>query len=114
MTTPAEEIRTANALEFKIEKNIPIPVDANFGRSKYPFGELAIGDSFFVKAETVKPMNIKNAAHSYGKSNSGFKLVCRQVRDHTGVTGTRVWRVAADVLAPPPAKPNTAPASLGK
>ena len=68
---------------IKIEKNIPIPT---FKKTlKYPFEEMQVGDSFFVK--DVKRNNLSITARKYG-SKTGRKFLVREVEG-----GVRCWRV---------------------
>jgi hypothetical protein len=71
--------------QIKIDKGVPIPAP-NFGPiSKYPFTELEVGDSFFVKE---KQTVMASACAGHGKRhNKKFTT-----RSENG--GTRVWRVA--------------------
>jgi hypothetical protein len=78
--------------EFKIEKGIPIP-EFNT-KSKYPFKDMQIGDSFFAPGKTVEQM--QNAATTYRKK-LGYKFVCRSAKGpylngEEEIPGTRVWR----------------------
>ena len=77
---------------YKVEKNIKIPsVDI-----EYPFSEMSIGNSFFVKckASEIKETRAKLASKlkSYKRQGAAnnFKLSILQVDK-----GLRVWRVAA-------------------
>lgn len=64
---------------FKIDKGIPIP--AWKGRRKYPFADMAVGDSFHVKG--VGSSLLSNAAANYKPK----KFAARK-----DATGVRVWR----------------------
>lgn len=66
---------------MKIDKGVPIP---NKGKSKYPWGQMEIGDSCFVP-HTVSPGTYMRYAP--------FKFTQRTVTEHE-VQGTRVWRIA--------------------
>ena len=71
---------------FKIEKKLPIPKANHTGAKKYPWREMAVGDSFFV------PTPVKTATMRGQASMWGIKLKGRfTVRDVEG--GVRVWRV---------------------
>ena len=82
---------------LKIEKNIPIP-SREYGRNgspktKYPFREMEIGDSFYVsaigKGETQAiSRNILNSASSYNKKHKRKKFTTRIVAG-----GIRCWRI---------------------
>jgi len=70
---------------YKIDKNYAIPP---LMRSKFPFREMKVGDSFFVpKKEKVPTSNVRCAAESWKKSHPGFTYASRTVEG-----GLRVWR----------------------
>lgn len=71
---------------YVIEKDVPIPAPEGRGRPrKYPFGDMAIGDSFEVEVsrEVISP------AASYYGSRNGKSFSVRTCADKT----IRVWRV---------------------
>lgn len=71
-------------MEFKIQKNVPIPSKAK--KSKYPFEKMAIGESFVAP---VKPQGLYVAARKWAKDHEGkMRFV---VRAENG--GSRCWRV---------------------
>jgi hypothetical protein len=70
---------------IKIEKNVPIPKPRS-NYSKYPFGEMEVGDSFVVLDEDRT--KIAPAVSWYGKRNNK-KFTVRNLPD--GVC--RVWRI---------------------
>lgn len=71
---------------FEIEKGIPIPIHHRPGRTrKYPFGEMDIGDSFYVEAPQRR---ISEAASKYGKKH------CEKFATRTENGGCRCWRIA--------------------
>jgi hypothetical protein len=76
--------------EFKIEDNVPTP--AARGYRKYPFDDMAVGNSFFVGCAQVdseaEHTRISNAAWRAGHKK-GKKFTVRTVEG-----GIRVWRVA--------------------
>jgi len=74
---------SANA-DYVIDKNVPVPTRSPY--SKYPFGAMAVGDSFFYPGPTSE--YVRNAAHHWGKNN-GAKF---SVRKDDG--GYRCWRIA--------------------
>lgn len=73
-------------MAFAIEKNVPMP-SGMMGSKVYPFGEMAIGDSFVASGERVQA-RLASAAYGYGKYHQK-KFICR--KDGAGV---RVWRVS--------------------
>lgn len=66
---------------MKVEKNIPIP-------KKYPFAEMAVGDSFGL-LPGVKRVSVSVAAKRYGEKH-GMKFTVRLTPERT----LRCWRVA--------------------
>jgi hypothetical protein len=67
-------------MEFKIEKNIEPPK-----RHKYPFANMAIGDSFKFRLEHL--LRIRNAASLYGKRTNKKFTVQRYI------DSGRCWRI---------------------
>ena len=86
-------------MSYAIEKNIPIPeiTLSATGREKYPFGELEIGDSFFVADKEKMHSTVVSAA----------KRLNRKFRSLVENGGTRIWRVEGEYVAGParPRKP---------
>ena len=69
--------------EVKIDKNVPVP-----SRSKWPFAEMGIGDSFLVPGDLDARYQLSMA----GNASRQFKpkrFVCRSTPE-----GVRIWRVA--------------------
>jgi hypothetical protein len=69
---------------YKIEKNIPLPTDKPKG--KWPFGEMEIGDSFFVGDR--KPSSLGAMASQYGMRHKKKFSVLKDGE------GYRVFRIA--------------------
>jgi hypothetical protein len=73
--------------EFKIEPGIPLPSSR---RSRYPWADMMVGDSFFVSEETPF-VNVVSAASAtqrkLRKQGFGTTFIARRVPG-----GTRVWR----------------------
>jgi hypothetical protein len=65
---------------MKIEKDIPVP-------RKYPFADMAVGDSFAVPSD-VHRTTVAISALRYGRKH-GMKFVVRMVADRT----FRCWRI---------------------
>lgn len=86
---------------IEIESGIPIPDkkygcgNSNSGRKTvYPFGDMAVGDSFFVPTKNGKTPaqtrnNILGAIAYHTKANPGRRFVSRVVEG-----GVRFWRTA--------------------
>lgn len=78
---------------IKIDRAFPdhMPMNVlrsrNPSRTKYPFAELGIGDSFYVFRVDAKPENVRAAASSFAR-NRHIKLKCE-----TDVEGIRIKRV---------------------
>jgi len=88
---------------YELEHNIPISgygYKKVKGATKYPFAEMANGDSFFVdpKGETVRKVQNRtsNAARSWIKYNKiqDVIFVTRTVTDATYGRGVRVWMIS--------------------
>jgi len=71
---------------YKIEKNIPIGFSKKL---KYPFNQMKVGDSFFVKGDKKQANAVTVYATTYKKNNAGTNFTCRSTED-----GIRVWRTA--------------------
>jgi hypothetical protein len=70
---------------FVIEKGIPKP-EGRRGLKKYPFGDMEIGDSFFVPSDKYRA--VINASQIYGKRWER-KFSVAKVDG-----GARCWRIA--------------------
>ena len=70
---------------YEIERGVEMPVIKK--TAKYPFKDLAVGDSFFVPDEAgMSGRRMHSTAYNYGK-RYGMKFVARRVEG-----GMRVWR----------------------
>jgi len=74
---------------FKIEKGIPVAQRIT-GKSKYPFAEMNIGDSFFVPCEEGMSKGTRSRLSIAAAKNKHIMLCT--VRKVAG--GFRVWRIA--------------------
>ena len=74
---------------IKIETDIPIPSNVT-RRSKYPFKDMKVGDSFFItdKEEPEKTRKKVSAAATMFCQKKDCKF-----KTQTFETGVRVWRV---------------------
>ncbi len=63
--------------DYEIEKDVPIPVGQTGAPPKYPFSEMAVGDSFVVEGAKVEAA--VRSAHGYGPRNKK-KFVTRIVK----------------------------------
>jgi len=74
---------------YEITDAIPPPSGRGPLNRKYPFGDMEIGQSFFVPNATQQT---RNTARAWGK-NHGRGFSCRTTIEN-GVKGLRVWRVS--------------------
>jgi hypothetical protein len=74
----------ADTTEFPIEKGIPIPSVRGGKIEKYPWSQLAVGDSFFVPPG----MRISGYRGYRSRKGDGKKFTTRKMDG-----GIRVWRV---------------------
>lgn len=70
-----------------VDSDIPLPEPV---RSKYPWKQMKVGDSFFVAGMTSGRLGARARAYS-ARNKEDF--VARNVIEN-GVEGCRVWRVA--------------------
>lgn len=80
-------------MSIKVDTGIPLPPPnhrnkENCGKAKYPFYEMSVGDSFFVKG--VGSTTLLSAARNYNKGKA-FKV---RYWVEGGEVGARIWRVA--------------------
>ena len=72
---------------MNIDKNIPLPGGGD-PRQRYPFADMAPGDSFLILDATwIK--NLRSAAYMHSRRNPGTRFTCRRYGE-----GWRLWRVA--------------------
>jgi hypothetical protein len=86
--------KIAVANEIKIDKGIPVTPHGNcgvLGKSKYPFREMAVGDSFFAPLGGAQRSSLSRMATGWTK-DTGFKFVTRKATEG-GQEGVRIWRV---------------------
>jgi len=73
---------------YKIDKNVPPPDKTGRGMPKYPFGDMAVGDSVLFEDERAGSQSSPaTSARQYGLRN-GVKFRCR-----IEGSGVRVWRI---------------------
>jgi hypothetical protein len=78
--------------EIVVEAGIPIPPRTQLGRrSKYPFEDMDVGDSFFVAGRDGK--NFGGTVTGARKRHPDMAFEMRTVKED-GVIGVRVWRTA--------------------
>ncbi len=72
-------------MQYKVETNVPIP---SRDRSKYPFVDMDVGDSFLIPDPTdTERKRVQTSAASYGRRHNKH-FVTRTTHD-----GIRVWRI---------------------
>ena len=76
------ELRTTDTIE--ITKGLPTP---HRGRTKYPFRDMELGDSFFAPGSSVIGI------HGCARRHRPMRFTCRSVVEN-GIAGIRVWRIA--------------------
>lgn len=69
---------------YQVEDNHPVP--EVLGRNRYPFREMAPGQSFLVKAEDAA--KARTAARVFMNRNTDVKLGWKRVEE-----GIRIWRI---------------------
>ncbi len=78
-------------MPYEIDERVPVP-KPRLGGGKYPWGEMKVGDSFFVAVDKEPPSavqgTVSGSARAYGKKH-GQKFTTRIVDG-----GVRVWRTA--------------------
>ena len=80
--------------EFKIDKNVAIPLNpGGAGRSSiFPWDEMEVGDSFFIPGKSTR-----HVALGKRRRKNGYRICCRTVTEGKGrgaKKGVRVWRIA--------------------
>ncbi len=76
-------------MPIKIEKNVPRP--DRYWWTKYHFGDMKVGDSFFIPGK-LSQASVASAAHSFAKRrNNGWKFATSIKSDKAA--GVRVWRI---------------------
>lgn len=79
-----------------IDDGIPLPDRLYKGgrKAKYPFDQMAVGQSFFVPADGEKKKSVRAAAHGASKRYDGNRTFATRSTTENGVAGTRVWRIS--------------------
>lgn len=77
-------------MSVEVIPGIPVPAKGNGrrGKSKYPFAEMRVGDSFFVAG--AKPSSLQSMARRTTR-HLGYKFTTRAA-EHLGEVGARCWR----------------------
>ena len=74
-------------MEFKIEKNIPIPLQ----RGKYPFSKMVVGDSFVLDVGLL--LKVRTASYSWmSRFGKGKRFLVKIVIEKGKKIG-RCWRI---------------------
>lgn len=82
---------------FKIEKGIDIPpVDRKYKprRSKYPWNEMEVGDSFVVKDYKKTKLGFATPISGLGNTFMKSRGAAKRFSQRETSEGLRVWRVA--------------------
>jgi hypothetical protein len=72
-----------NKSVYELTDSIPLP-----SISKYPFGTMKVGQSFFTPDTAHR---VRSAAAAFGKKK-GLRFACRIVTEE-GIRGFRCWRI---------------------
>lgn len=77
---------------IKLEKGVPIPESPKSFASKYPWGQMEVGDSFLIPQIDNEPIQSTreraSKAVSYAKRHKNINFCTRKVDG-----GIRVWRI---------------------
>lgn len=76
--------------DYKIEKNVPMPNGTGKGWTKYPWHEMAVGDSFLIEKPTLTKLGFPRVYA--GISNVRYapkKFTQRKQEDGS----LRIWRI---------------------
>ena len=78
---------------FKVDRDIPLPPEVleNVGKRKYPWYELAVGESFWVRGRTPAQMA---ACYAQVQRKTTMRFTARR-----SGPGTRCWRIISLVGA---------------
>ena len=84
-------------MEIKIDKGVPMP-SAFAAKERFPWLEMAVGDSFFApnyaQSKHMRKNGEKTLSTTFPRTKvPGSKWVTRTVTEN-GIRGVRVWRVA--------------------
>lgn len=74
-------------IKIKIEKGIAIPTPSGRGAPKYPWHEMEIGDSFFLKKDVVPMSRMYSHISQANKRYAPKKFTLRKLEN-----GVRIWR----------------------
>lgn len=92
--TPRQKWASPNIGETVIDKGIPIPDETRGRKRIWPFGDMEVGDSFFLAGDSVKCQRVLGSASTYYQRRHAMTFVTRKVEG-----GARIWRVAAPEAA---------------
>ena len=86
--------RTARVISSRVEvdSDIPPPGDA-YGAQAYPFGTMAVGDSFFVERTKKGFTSVANANKTHAPKVFTSRFMKGDDPKHPGKVGCRVWRI---------------------
>ena len=86
-------------MSIKIDKGVPIPKQTRRTPTfNYPFGEMDIGDSFFVTPDSQQTPEqlLARARHQYrnfAKQQDPEPKFTAKIAEENGVVGVRVWKI---------------------
>lgn len=83
-----DQVATAENAAITLDNNVAIPEIAH--TLKYPFEQMAVGQSFFVPE--AKARNVRSSVGHYQRRETvAAKFITRTVTEE-GIKGVRVWR----------------------
>ena len=86
-------------MSIKIDKNVPIPKGTRVSPTvTYPFGEMEIGDSFFVPPflqQTTKQLiaKMRHEYRNFAKQQDPQPKFTAKISEENSVVGVRVWKI---------------------
>ena len=72
---------------YRLESHLPIPESRPGPKTRYPFGTMAVGESFLVDRDAA--YRARNAVNAYKGKHPGWNYTARLEAD-----GLRIWRTA--------------------
>lgn len=72
-------------MRFKIESNVPVPNGAVRRKTKYPFRQMKIGDSFEFDIKELR--KVTSAAYGTHRRDPDFNYT---------IAGNRIWKIAPE------------------
>lgn len=94
LTAPVSTARIVNGVKLE---SIPLPGSQVGARSKYPFAEMVIGESFEMVGDKALT-NVRNAMSKYQANHPEYRFATRTMEELRGNDKVyRCWRIEAKV-----------------